>query len=391
LEVWKEHVPPDLYHHEVGNQKIIWLPTGATLRYKPRVITGSKEAAKDRRRGPEYTDVIDDETAIGFDRETFTNTLARIRSSGPCKTYITLTTPKVGPYGRFLKRGGNIIFRGRTRDNHYLLARQPDYETNLRAAMSPEQARRELDGELVALEGRIWKNANYDPDPANKDAAWPNGNRNDIHTGYDKNKPWWILCDLGSALGAYVAVQQMEPFSKARELYAGKPVWVAISDFCPQDDSNANRAFQRFEREYGQPAGVVSGADIGTRAQTDGTTVAYFVAKVFGAGTQIYPCNETIYNKHVQWDSFDSLLLNTSGERRFTIARDFVSFDQQSKRGLREMLDEDQWPPMEKRRLSDVLPKGPDNVVQHVRDAVLMGAAEIMNPPTWRHTTSPVA
>jgi hypothetical protein len=390
-ENWEAHVPPELYRREKGKNFLTWLPTGNTLRARARVVTGSSERKKDLRRGPEYTDVLDDETAIGFDLETYTNTLARIRASSPCRTYITATTPKVGPYGRFLKRGGNIIFRARTADNHYLLAKQPDYESNLRAVMSPEQARRELDGELVALEGRIWKNAHYDPDPRNKKCAWPNGNRNDIHTSFDRNQPWWLFCDLGSSKGAYLAVQMMEPFYRARKIYDGKPVWVAIADFCPHDDSSANRAFQRFEREYGQPAGVIAGADVGTRVQTDGSTVAYFASQVFGATTPVYPCNENIYNKHIQWDCFDSLILSGNGERRFTIARDFISFDLQSKRGIREMIDEDQWPPEDKRRINDVLPKNPDNVVQHIRDAVLMGSAEIMNPPSWRHKTDLVA
>lgn len=385
LDTWKEHVPPELYHHIAGRRKIIWLPTRNVLHYRARVITGSKELAKDKRRGPEYTDVFDDETAIGFDMETYTNTLARIRTAGKNLTYITATTPKVGEYGRFLKRGGNIVFRGRTADNHYLLSRQPDYEKNLRATMSPDQARRELDGELVALEGRIW----YQADLEN---PWPQGNIDHEHPRYDPGKPWWLFCDLGSSTGAYSVIQHRDSRYRGRRIFDNDDnVWVAVADLCPSTDASAMRAFQRLKEAFGRPAGVVAGKDIDKRADTDGATIAHFVNNIFGQSTRIYSCDETIYNKMVQFDCLNYLVCSAIGERRFTIARDFVSMDDRSHRGIREMLDEDQWPSIDKRRMSDFLPKDKTNTVQHIRDSLLMGAVEIMHRPSWTYGNMSVA
>jgi hypothetical protein len=380
LEMWREHVPPELYHHEVGNQKMIWLPTSATLRYKPRVITGAKSAARDRRRGPEYTDVLDDETAIQFDRETFTNTLARVRAPGGDKTYITLTTPQVGPYGRFLKRGGNIIFRGRTADNHYLLSRQPDYEQNLRAAMSTEQARRELDGELIALEGRIWKEYK-------DNAAWPEGNIHHGHRKFNPDMPWWLFCDFGSANGAYLVVQCTKPIRRGRNIFDGH-VWVAVADYCPDYDASANRAFQKLKGEFGIPVAVVGGKDTTKIDDASGHDVAYFCQDIFGH-SRIYPTDERFLSRQIQYDTASFLVKSAIGHRRFCVAKDFVSLDQDSNRGIREMFDEDAFPPLDKRRANELLPKSKDNVVQHIRDAFLMGAVQIMHPPDWLQSAEP--
>jgi hypothetical protein len=355
------------------------------LRYKPRIITGARAVAQDKRRGPEYTDVFNDECAIGFDKEAQINTVARIRAPGKHLTSMTFTTPKVGPYGRWLKRGGNTIFKARTRDNHYLLARQPNYESNLRAAMSKEQARRELDGELVALEGRIWKDVkyqDYDPtDPSNDEYAWPNGNRHDTFTQFDPKRPWWLFCDLGSATGAYCAVQNTEPVYKGRELFRGV-VWVAIADYCPDYNADAANAFTRMKEEFGNPAGVVAGADVHTRDRVDGRTVSFFAQQVF-SNVRVYACSEKIYDRQLQFNRMSWLVCSAINQRRFTIARDFKSFDEESHRGIREMFDEDQWPPIDERREHDFLPKHKANVVQHTRDALLMGAVEVMKQPRW--------
>jgi len=379
LEAWYEHVPPELYRHEIGRHKIVWLPTGATLRYRPRVLTGSKSMAKDRRRGPEYTDVIDDETAIGFDRETTVNTLARVRAPGDCLTYITLTTPKVGPYGRFLKRGGNIVFKARTADNHYLLERQPDYETNLRAAMSKEQARRELDAELVALEGRLWPHADLE-------TAWPRGNRHDQWKQFRRGEPWWLFCDLGSATGAYLVVQKTNSKRGGRRLYEDDDnVWVAVADLCPMTEANASRSFQLLRQHFGTPVAVVGGKDLMTRGRVTGNTVARFVQTVWG-NVDIIDCDETVLSKQTQYDMASYLVCSTENRRRFTVAKDFVSLDEDSHRGIREMFEEDAWPPEDKRRPGDVLPKNKDITVQHIRDSFIMGAGAVMSTPEWQKT-----
>jgi len=390
---WVKWVPSDLYKLKVGEDCIYW-HNGARLYYKPRVITGSKELSRHKGRGINPSFVIDDETAIGFDREQFDNLFASLRGDAKLRFYLTLSTPLVGPYGRFLNRGGNIFFRGRSDENVALLKRDPTYVDRQRSNMGIEQARRELDGELVALEGRIWKYCKYlkydEDNPDNKNYAWPKGNRNDTWTGFQKNEPWYLLCDIGSATGAYAVMQAMPAIHNGLRIMSGD-VWTAIADYCPNDDANASRAFQRLKKEFGDPVAVVAGSDLGTGVNTDGSTVSYHASKIFGPTVQIYPCKETKPHKQYQYDCLSKLMCSATGQRRFTIARDFVSIDPDSRRGIVEMIDEDAFPPIDKRRADELLPKNKENLVQHIRDALLMGTEQIMEPPNWLYDDDPAA
>lgn len=386
LPCWEAIVPQELYKISIGKGLITWY-NGSKLYFRPRVITGAREMARSKFRGIPFIDfVIDDETAIAFDYEQYQNTFARIRGRGSIRYYLTLSTPLVGPYGRFLKRGGNTLFIGRTDENVYLLERDPDYVKRLEAFMSPAQARRELYGELVALEGRIWKTAKwskYDKEKPDVD-SWPNGNRNDLFPKFNPREPWWLFCDLGSATGAYAVVQSMDAIHHGQRIFDIDPVvWVAIADYCPNDDASASRAFQLLRSHFGIPAAVVAGSDINTRDRTEGRNVSKFVTQIFGPSVHIYPVSEHRKDKQIQGDCFDYLLCSAIGERRFTIARDFVSLAPDTHRGICEMLLEDQYPPIEKQIFSDYYPKGKDNVVQHIRDALLMGSYAIMHPPRW--------
>lgn len=380
LPLWTSIVPEELYTIEYGNHCIKWW-NGSRLYFRPRVITGSRERSRSKFRGIELTFVVDDETAIGFDLEQYQNTFARIRGNSSVRYYLTLSTPLVGPYGRFLNRGGNTFFRGRTDENTYLLKRDPTYVDRQRATMSKDQARRELDGELVALEGRIWKYAKWDAtDP---DCAWPLGNRNDIHTRFNPEQPYWLFCDLGSATGAYVVVQKFYPPQGYGSFGQDNHHWVAVADYCPDYDANAAAAFRKIQMEYGKPAAIVSGGDINTRATTDGHDVAYFVTQIFG-GVPILMADEHQSSRHTHVDILSYLICSSLDVRRFTVARDFRHMaDGDSYRGVREMLLEDKWPDVDKRNPNDYLPKTKDNLVQHTRDALLNGAAKIMRPPRW--------
>lgn len=377
LAEWDKIVPSDLYKLNEGKRRITWVPTGALMYYGPRVVTGSVSYQADKWRGRNLTFVIDDETAIKFVMELYQNLMGRIRVKSPYRLYYTSSTPKVGPYGRFLRSKGHKLFKGATWDNPYI-----DKETiqGLKDSMSDQQARRELGGELIALEGRLWPEADIH-------TAWPEGNRHDKWTKFRSNEPWWLFCDLGGATGAYVVVQQTTSYYRNRELFPDS-VWVAVADLCPHDDASASRAFQRLRAEFGTPVGVVAGADINTRSSGDGRTIAYFVEQVW-PGASIYACSERHYDKQMQYDKLTFLIKSVVGNRRFTVAKNFVSLDKNSKRGVREMLEEDAMPEISRRRPSDVLPKNKEIVVQHVRDAMLMGAVKIMSPPEWAYTAEP--
>ncbi len=391
LPMWLDIVPEDLYTISIGKNRINW-HNGSYLIYRPRVITGAIARSRDKFRGIEFTFVVDDETAIGFDYEQYTNIFARIRAQSSVRYYFTLSTPKVGAYDRFINRGGNKVFRGRTADNHYLLKRDPTYEKRQRAQMSTNQARRELDGESIALEGRLW------PD-ALPGIAWPAGNRNDIHTEFKPGEPWWIFCDMGVATGAYVVCQRMDPMHRGRKVFDGD-LWVAVADLCPIQDASAARAFGILNEHFNPknedgirtnpPKGITGGADINKRSDVDGKQISYFTQQFWG-NVQIYPCSETIYDKQIQYDKLSYLIRSAMGERRFTVAKNFVSLEPDSHRGVREMLEQDAWPDESKRRASDVLPKNREIIVQHTRDALLMGAAVKMSRPKWGRTKNRIA
>jgi hypothetical protein len=384
LDSWRKIVPSDLYTENKKEQKITWI-NGSVLYYGPRNISGSIEAMRNKYRGRNLTFVIDDEAAIGCDTMQYTNTLAAIRTPSPVRFYFTISTPLLGAYRQLITSPRHRLFRGTSRDNPY---RQKGLVENLIANMSADQVRREIYAEFISLEGRIWKGAKYDPeDTTSTDYAWPNGNRNDIHTKFDPSKPWWLFCDIGSSTGAFTVMQQMDPVYRGNVIFKG-PVWVAVADFCPDNDASANRAFQLLNDHFGTPAGVVAGADINTRASTDGTTVSYF-AKQTWSNVRIYPCNESIYNKAIQYDRLSYLMCSASGDRRFTIARDFLELAD-TKRGVKQMINEDEWPDESKRRISDFLPKQKEVRVQHVRDALLMGSVEIMSRPQWGFTKDQV-
>ncbi len=382
LAKWIEHIPEELYTIEYGNHRIVW-HNGSTMLYRPRIITGARDRARGKFKGIEFTFVIDDEAAIGFDGQQQINTRARVRAASTVRYYFTLSTPLVGPYGRFINRGDNKLFRGKTSDNHYLLARDPNYEINLRKKMSPEQARRELDGELVALEGRIWKGADMEK-------SWPEGNRNDRHTRFIKGQPWWLFCDIGSATGAFAVLQQMDATVGGREIF-DDPVWVAVADLCPHSDASASRAFQILKKEFGYPAAIVAGKDINKTDSGSGKLISYFAQKAFG-NVPIYPCPEDAANRQIQFDLLSFMMCSAvDAERRFTVAANFVSLDLESRRGIREMIDEDQYPTPDKRRVNDILPKNKEIEVQHIRDALLMGAMMVMHPPDWNYSDNPTA
>jgi len=265
--------------------------------------------------------------------------------------------------------------------------------------MTEDQIQREIYGRFISLDGQIWKTANYAPyekikdsmdertrarlTKQNKKTSWPHGNRHDTFTKYDPKKPYYLLCDLGGRNGAYLAVQSTYADYRGRQLFPG-PVWVAVSDFCPDNDASASRAFEMFYREYKcAPAGIVAGEDQNAIDKYTGQTLSYFATTVFGSNVPIYPCSERFADKQIQADALSHLFGDHQGHRRFCVARDFVKLHPKSTRSLPEMIVEDEWPDQEKQALSDFLPKNRENTVQHIRDACLMGAVKIMASPKW--------
>ncbi len=376
LPNWEEIVPGELYKHVPSKKKIIWI-NGSILYYGLRNVTGSILQRRNKYRGRNLNWVIDDEAAVGCDKQQYTNTLGAVRRKGDVRFYFTISTPQLGEYRNLITGKGHSLFRGTSEDNPYL---PDDFIATLTEDMSAEQIRREIFGEFISLEGRIWKNADLTK-------AWPNGTVNHEWTSFRKGQPWWLLCDLGSATGAYVVIQQAKATYRDRLLF-DRPVWVAVADFCPNNDASAARAFSLLKENYGTPIGVTAGADIGTKAITDGRTVSYFVQQCWGS-VPIYPCNESIYNKQLQGDVLEGLLKRgKDNARRFTVARDFEQLQKDSTRGVLQVLEEDEYPEAGKGNQSDVYPKGPNFPLCHTRDALLMGMSQL-SPPSWSYGNGP--
>lgn len=384
---WKAIVPPELYKIKslegTSHKYIEWI-NGNCLYPAIRNITGNQEDVADSFRGIEFTHVIDDESAIKFNLSQYKNTFNRIRGVSNIRFYLTVTTPKAGPYGRLIKMPGHKVFGGHTVDNVYLMERHPTYVEDMAKNMGRDEVRRELYGELVSLEGRIFKEAmvgfdsNGEPNP---DHVWPDGNINEEYPTFRKGKPWHLFADLGSATGASVGVQRFEvPIE-----WGEGSGWNAFADFCPQSDASAMRMLQRWDTEYGAPCGVVAGADSNTKDIVHGDTMANLVSQIWGP-IPIYPVSERHLNKILQHDRMLYLLRSSNARRRFTVARDFVSLDTDSKRGVIECLEEYEMRAPEKRGASEFLPKGQDQPLCHIADAMLMGAVKIMSPPRWLKT-----
>lgn len=370
LKKWAEHVPSCLYTLNKGERKITWI-NGSKLYYCSRNVTGSIQQMEDSQLGTDLTFVIDDEAALKCSYNFYVNTLATIRTPSPVRFYLTLTTPRVGQYKRLVTSDGHKLFRGTTKDNVYL---NKNYEPNLRANMSAQQARRELDGEFVSLEGKIWPDVDLEK-------AWPLGNKDTVQTGFMDNEPWWLFCDLGSANGAFAVVQKRPATKNNMRIFEGD-VWTIVADLCPHKDASASRAFGILNANFGAPCAVVAGGDVNTRSSGDGKTIAYF-ARQFWPNIPIRTVSELMYDKQVQYDVMTFLICSARKERRLLIAENFVSLDADSKRGAVEMFEEDAWPEGKEMGRNDYLPKDSSNRVQHIRDALLMGSVAIMKPPKW--------
>lgn len=376
---WFEIVPEECYTLNQKKNCITWF-NGSMLFYSVRAVTGSVERLRNKFRGRNLNWVIDDEAAIGCDNQQYANTLGAIRRKSDVRFYFTISTPLVGAYKRLITSEGHQLYRGTSRDNPYL---PPNFVDNLIANMSADQVRREIDGEFISLDGKIWKTAKIE-------GSWPNGNRNDVHTSFDPSIPWYLFCDIGSATGSYIVVQAAKSMLLGKSLYHG-PTWVCVADFCPNSDASATRAFTLLKQHFGTPTEIVAGADVDTANSVTGDTVAYHASEVWGNSVRITPSSERYYKKQIQYDRLNFGICDALGNRRLTVARDYVSLDQDSHRGLLNMFEEDEWPELDKRRPSDFLPKGKDNVVQHVRDALLMGAVEVMFRPDWLPSTTSAA
>lgn len=374
IHMWETTVPPELYKYVKGEHKVIWLRTGSQLFFDHRNTRGSLAQTLRHFQGKTVAWHIDDEASTECSMTLLNQIDARVRQPGaPILVRLTTSTPRMGEYVELLNQEGSITLHGRTEDNPYLPAEKVAYQ---RSILSRAQARRDMDGELVALEDQLWPDVDLTH-------SWPVGNVDDNHPRFNPSYPWFLFCDFGSATGAYAVVQPV-----TNGIGLGQPRWVIVSDLCPQSSGNVKDAFLKLRAQFGNPAGVAGGIGINQRADTDGATPAFFVAKTWNDYVNIYSAPEDHVSNQIQYETLSALFCAGDGTRRLTIARDMVDqkaqLDKDSKRGVIEMVQQDTWPDDIVMASKMYLPKGPKIRISHIRDALLQGAVTIMAPPEWQ-------
>ena len=377
LKKWLRHVPKQYYTLNKTEQCITW-HNGALLFYGPRNITGANSATDDAQLGQDTTFIIDDEAALRCSHMMYINNLATVREPSRFRYYLTLSTPRPGDYADLVNSENHVLFTGTSLDNPY---RPEGYVRTLVAGMSASQVRRDILGELIALEGLVFPG--FDGV-----TAWPKGNLNVVHRSFDPSVPWYLFCDLGSATGAYIVVQPWERDTGTH--YRAEPIWTAVADYTPYQDASATRAFSVLAREFGTPVSIVAGADVNTRGNVYSETAAEAARKVWGEQVTIHGISEKVHDKQAQFDTISYGIKSYHGERRFAVGADFVSLEKhpRGQRGLVKMFQ--QYCYRDEPRSNEITPKGPDQPLCHVADALMMGAYAVMWP-RWAQQYGDVA
>jgi hypothetical protein len=374
LKKWRQIVPRELYTLNKSEQMITWLPTGSILFYGPRNITGSYQATDDSELGTDVTFVIDDEAALRCSSSFYVNTLATIREPSNVRFYLTLSTPRIGEYQELVESEGHKLFRGKSTDNPYL----PDnYVEGLRANMSPDQAERELDGKFVALSGKIWKRWSGE--------SWPHGNIH--HHRHNRREPYFLFFDIGVASSAWLIVQPVEPVYKGRLLWEYDPIWVVTAEYMPKRDGSVDTILREIKQDYGIPARIVAGADVDTRSSLEPKTAQWFITRHFGQVPTTPVKGALLGDKEIQHAQLSYGIFDTADRRRFCVSRNLEKHYPETRRGILEMMREDQYP--ERVTGLTFLPK--EHRLEHVRDAAMYGAVACMFPPKIGHYTNQAA
>lgn len=328
LKKWRKIVPKELYTINKDERRIemIW---GAQLYYRPRNVTGSVSSSDDANLGQDVTGVIDDEAALRCSRMFFVNTFATLREPSPARFYLTLTTPRLGPYNELIMSPGHTVFRGSSYDNPY----NPDgYADEIAGNMSSEQIRRDVYGESVSLEGMLWPMCDLSPEK-----RWPNNNIDSEK--FVRGKPYLLAGDIGVRSSWYV----IQSFP-GRECIVGQ--------YHP-DKGNASEDVEFLLRKYGQPVKIIIGIDAETHSQVTGESAVIVMRRALnkcGMHSQVpvdWPKGEYV-DKMIQRDALTRLL-----EKRFlTVAESAIDLDKNKakfldgnrERDFKHMILGDEWP-----------------------------------------------
>jgi hypothetical protein len=359
LRKWRSIVPPELYHINRGEQCIKWI-NGSLLYYGPRNITGSYQASEDSQLGIDTTFIIDDEAALRCSRMMYTNNLGTIRLPSDVRFYLTLTTPRLGDYKDLVDSKNHVLFQGRSSDNPYL---PEGYIETLREGMSKRQARRDIDGSFESLEGMVW-------DDFIPDKQYPKGNRH--WAKFNPDRPWYIAGDIGLS-SAYLIIQRYpEQDINDRRIGNGQ-VDVVVGEFAPSAEDTRS-TFMRIKNYYpGRPANFCTGIDTeSTKSWVEGSKASEIInhKDLYWDLPILHPSGGERY-KSTQFDRASGLVCTYDGRRRFLVSDKLVSHDSENRRGILELMAQDEYPDGPKR--GDFLNK--DGKLEHMRDALFYWAA----------------
>lgn len=244
---WERWVPKALYTVKtVNNQKEIHWHNGSICLLRHRWTTGNAERSANRARGINLNAIISDEEAIDYNHEFFQNCMGRLRLFGDVSTYVALTTPQVGPFAQLLDVKGVRIIHARTADNSANL--RPGFEADERSRMSEKHARRELDGEMVALEGSVWECFREDLNVCN-----------DV---FDRDRPYILGGDIG--VQSSWLIMQKSP----------RGYLACVGEYHP-DFGGTKQDVSYIFSKWGRPSKIIAGRDMNTDsvAASDSSTI----------------------------------------------------------------------------------------------------------------------
>lgn len=326
---WQKWIPAR-YYRRIGKRKDIYWRNGATLYPRHRWVTGSTTVADDLMRGPNLSTIFDDEAAIGFSLEGYKNALMRLRVASPWRGYISMTTPKVGPYADLLALPGHLVFHGRTADNAHNLP--ANFEAERRAQMSDMHARRELDGEMVALEGRVWK-------------TWDD-TRNITDFVFRNGRPYILAGDIG-VQSSWLCCQP-----------DGRGSLVIVSEY-HADEGGTRDDMRAVLKLWGQPAKIITGMDLTTTSQVSGESAVIEIKRALNsigmtsAIPIVTPSSVDIQyrDKSIQYEGMSDII--EAGRLKLSIAckgnskneyDDAPAVHGNKNRSFYKMIQQDAWP-----------------------------------------------
>lgn len=373
LTALREIVPAELWELKTrGNYRYIqWANGHSTDLLSRQVDDPNKRVGL----GSNYCYGIQDEAADKFQQRKFVDMQNAIRHpNAPYLFHDTLSTPVIGDYEAWCRQPGARIVRSSSYDNIYISDAVID---SWRASMSPDLVRQEIDGEFVALSGRIWSSF--------VEAPYPEGN---ILEGFEfrPDDPFWLACDLGGAQSAFQIIQYWE----------GHPVIVA--ELTP-NNMGLPAALDEIVRTYcggyderRQPMRAPVMTFVGHDVATPGS-VGIPGSQVFASFGWAWETPQGVLSrKDVQRNAASSIILNSIGERTMLIAAKRSArgvyetrqhFGEGKTRGILNVMRYDQYPDPASREIfiKDKATRGV-NALEDDRDAFLYWAVGL-HPPAW--------